>query len=145
MNTLKSIFNPDSTTLAVLKLYNNGSNWADYQLRLQNAMGAKGLWRHIEESASAPVMFVLSDSIPVLADGKTSATEDQIEAKESKIVEFKKREYLAHHILMSMTLTCLTTKIKGLLTAEDMWKAVKEDAMSKSTLYQLDVEDQLSR
>ena len=43
-----------------------------------------------------------------------------------------------------MTLTHLTTKIKGLLMTKDMWKAVKEDAMSKSTLYLLDVEDQLS-
>ena len=106
-------------------------------------MGAKGLWRHIEGSASTPVPFILSDSIPVL-DKKTPATEDQIEAKESKIIEFKKREYLAHHILMSMTLTHLATKIKGLLTAKDMWKAVKEDATSKSTLYLLVAEDQLS-
>ena len=38
----------------------------------------------------------------------------------------------------------LGTKIKGLATAEDMWKVVKEDATLKSTLYLLDTEDQLS-
>ena len=80
----------------------------------------------------------------MLADGKTPATEDQIEAKESRIIKFEKREYLACHILMSTTSTCLATKIKGLLMAEDMWKAVKEDATSKSTLYLPDAEDQLS-
>ena len=45
---------------------------------------------------------------------------------------------------MSMTLTQLTMKIKNLLTPEDMWKAVKDNAMSKSTLSLLDAEDQLS-
>ena len=35
-------------------------------------------------------------------------------------------------------------KIKNLLTAEDMWKAIKDDATSKGTLFLLDAEDQLS-
>src|SRR5277367_4613129 len=85
--------NSDSTTLAVPKLRDDGSNWADYQPRLQNAMGAKGLWRHVEGTATAPVPFVVNSGIPMLADGKTPATEDQIEAKESRIIEFEKREY----------------------------------------------------
>jgi gag-polypeptide of LTR copia-type len=107
-------------------------------------MGAKGLWRHVEGTASTPVPFVLSNGKYMLADSKTQATEDQIKAKESKIMEFKKREYLARHILMLTTSTYLATKIKGLLTPEDMYKAVKDDATSKSTLFLLDAEDQLS-
>jgi hypothetical protein len=59
------------------------------------------------------------------------AMEDQIEAKESKIIEFEKRKYLARHIIMSTTSTCLGTRIKGLATPKDMWKAIKEDATSK--------------
>ena len=98
----------------------------------------------LEGTATAPVPFILSDGVPMLADGKTKATEDQIELKESKILEFEKREYLACHILMSTTSLCLLTKIKSLLMAEDMWKAVKDDATSKSTLFILDAEDQLS-
>ena len=39
---------------------------------------------------------------------------------------------------------CLRTKIKAIATAEDMWKVIKDNAMSKSTLYILDAEDQLS-
>ena len=41
------------------------------------------------------------------------------------------------------TSTCLGSKIKNLATAEDMWKVIKDDAMSKSMLYLLDAEDQL--
>ena len=133
-----------SSSLAVLRLCDDGSNWADYQLRLQNAMGAKGLWRHVEGTTIKPVPFVIDEGISMLADGKTPATDKQIEAKESRIIEFEKHEYLARHILMSTTSTWLATKIKNLLTAKDMWKAVKEDATSKSTLYILDAEDQLS-
>ena len=70
--------------------------------------------------------------------------EDQIDAKESKILDFEKREYLVQHILLSTTSIHLGTKIKDLMTAEDMCKVVKDDAASKSTLYILDAEDQLS-
>ena len=80
----------------------------------------------------------------MLADGKTPAMEDQIEAKQSKIIKFEKREYLAQHILLSITSTCLRMKIKGLANAEDIWKVVKDDATSKSILYLLNAEDQLS-
>jgi gag-polypeptide of LTR copia-type len=107
-------------------------------------MGAKGLWRHVEGTASAPVPFPMTDGVAMLADGKTVATEDQLEQKESKIIEFEKREYLAHHILVSTTSTCLATKIKALPTAKEMWNTIKDDATSKSTLYLLDAEDQLS-
>ena len=122
----------------------DGSNWADYEPRIQNAMGAKGLCRHVLGTAIAPVPYVMNNGVPMLADRKTPATEDQIELKESKIIELKKREYLAWHIILSTTSTHLRTKIKGLATAEAMWKEVKNDAISKSTLCLLDAEDQLA-
>ena len=136
--------NSNSSSLAVPKLHDDRSNWANYQPRLQYAMGAKGLWRHVKGTATAPVLYAVNNRIPMLSDGKTPAMEDQIEAKESKIMELKKREYLARHILMSTMSTCVGTKIKGLAPAEDMWKVVKDDATSKSMLYLLDAEDQLS-
>ena len=144
LNNLNMSSKNDTTTLVVPKLHDNGSNWSDYLPRLQNVMGAKGLWRHVEGTATAPVLFAVSNGILMLSDGKTSALEDQIEAKGNKLLEFEKREYLARHILLSTTSTCLRSKIKNLATAEDMWKVIKEDAMSKSTLCILDAEDQLS-
>ena len=112
--------NSDTITLAVPKLCDDGSNWADYLSRLQNTMGAKGLWRHVEGTATAPIPFTIINGKPLLSDGKTPATEDQIDAKESKILDFEKREYLAWHILLSTTSICLGSKIKDLATAEDM-------------------------
>src|SRR5271168_785894 len=136
--------NSDSTLLAVPKLRDDGSNWSDYYPRIENAMGAKGLWRHVLGTAIAPVPYVVSEGKPMLPDGKTPATEDQVEAKESRIIEFEKREYLAKHILLSTTSRRLGSKLKDLPTADSMWKVVNDDATSKSTLYLLDAEDQLS-
>ena len=107
-------------------------------------MGSKGLWRHVEGTAVAPRPYMLLNGVPVIADGKTEATEDQIETKEVRIAEFEKREYLAQHILLSITSICLGSKIKDQKSAKEMWDIVKADAMTKSTLYLLDAEDQLS-
>ena len=136
--------NSNTTTLAVLKLCDDGSNWADYEPRIQRALRSKGLWRHIEGTAIAPKLYVLVTGVPVLVDGTTQATEDQIEARETKIIDYDKCEYLAQHVILSTTSTRLGNKIKNLKTSLDMWDAVKADATTKSTLFLLDTEDQLT-
>ena len=93
-------------------------------------MGSKGLWRHIEGTAVAPRPYMLLNGVPVIADGKTKATEDQIETKEVRIAEFEKREYLAQHILLSTTSICLGSKIKDQKSAKEMWDIVKADTMT---------------
>ena len=52
-------------------------------------MGAKGLWRHVEGTATAPIQYVVTGGVAMLPDGKTPAMEEQIETKESKIIEFE--------------------------------------------------------
>ena len=144
MSTITMNSNSDSTSLAVPKLRDDGSNWADYEPRLRKVMGSKGLWRHVEGTAVAPKPYTIKDGTPVLSDGKMAATEEQLEMKEIRIADFEKREYLAQHIILSTTSTRLGTKIKNLKTAEEMWNVVKTDATSKSTLYLIDAEDQLA-
>jgi Reverse transcriptase (RNA-dependent DNA polymerase)/gag-polypeptide of LTR copia-type/GAG-pre-integrase domain len=134
----------DSTTLQVPKLRDDGSNWSDYQPRIERALGSKGLWRHVLGTAITPQPYMLLNGVPVIADGKTPATEDQIESKEVKIIEHDKREYLAQHVILSTTSARLGNAIKHLKTAKEMWDAVNADATTKSTLYILDAEDQLS-
>jgi hypothetical protein len=46
-------------------------------------MGSKGLWRHVEGKAVAPAPYAVVNGIPVTSDGKTAATEEQIEARET--------------------------------------------------------------
>ena len=136
--------NSDSTTLAVPKLRDDGSNWTDYEPRIQRALGSKGLWRHVKGTAIAPKPYALVAGVPVLVDGTTQAMEDQIRAREMKIIDYDKHEYLAQHVILSTTSTHLGNKIKNLKTSHDMWDVVKADATTKSTLFLLDAEDQLA-
>jgi len=79
----------NDTSLAVPKLRDDGSNWADYEPRVHKAMGAKGIWKHVEGTAYKPQQYNQVGGVYVLADGTTSATEEQIEARESKVDEYE--------------------------------------------------------
>ena len=136
--------NSDTTALSVPKLHDDGSNWSDYQLRIERALGSKGLWRHVLGTTIVPKPYRLLDGVPVIADGKTPAMEDQIESKGTKIMDFDKKEYLAQHIILSTTSSHIRVKIKGLKSAKEMWDTVKMDVTMKSTLFIIGVEDQLS-
>jgi hypothetical protein len=80
-------------------------------------MGSKGLWRHVEGKAVTPAPYAVVNGIPITSDGKTPATEEQIEARETRIIDYKKCEYLVQHVILSMTSTHLGMKIKDLKMA----------------------------
>ena len=103
-------------------------------------LGTKGLWRHVVGTAIAPKPYAVVAGVPVLADGITQASDDQVESKESKIADYNKREYLAQHVILSTTSMQFGIKLK---TMKEMWDVVKMDATLKSTLNILDAEDQL--
>ena len=86
--------NSDTTTLVVLKLCDDGSNWDDYKPRIQRALGSKGLWRHVEGTAIVPKLYALVARVPIFMDWMMQAIEDQIEAREMKIIDYDKHEYL---------------------------------------------------
>jgi hypothetical protein len=116
----------------------------NYQPRVERALGSKGLWRHALGTTTAPKLYEILAGVPVLTDGKTPATEEQIEQKKTKMQEYERREYLAQHVILSTTSTCLGSKIKNLKTVKEMWEAVKSDVTMKSLSYILDAEDQLA-
>ena len=144
MSSALSLNNSDSMTLTIPKLHDDKSNWSDYELRIQRAMGLKGLWRHVEGTVIAPQLYALVTGVPVLLDSKMPATEEQVEAKETKIMDYDKCEYLAQHVILSTTSACLSAKIKNLKFMHKMWDAVKADTTTKSMLYLLDTKDQLA-
>ena len=83
----------DSASLSIPKLRDDGSNWLDYEPRIKKAMGAKGFWMHVEGRATAPTPYRLVNNVPTLSDGKTPAMEEQVEAREMRIMDYEKREY----------------------------------------------------
>ena len=90
-------------SLSVPKLHDDGSNWADYEPRVERALGMKGLWRHVVGTAIALKPYAMVAGVPVLTDGITQASNDQVESKELKIADYNKREYLAQHVILSTT------------------------------------------
>ena len=59
-------------------------------------MGSKGLWRHMLGTAIALCPYMLLNGDPVLANRTTKATDEQIEAREIRILDFEKKEYLTY-------------------------------------------------
>ena len=112
--------NSDTMTLAVPKLHDDGSNWADYEPHIQRALGLKGLWRHVKGTAIVPKPYALVARVPILVDGMTQATENQIEAREMKIINYNEHKYLTQHVILSTTSTHLGNKIKNLKTSHEM-------------------------
>ena len=74
----------ESSTLLIPKLRDNGTNWLDYKLQIERAMGAKGLWQHVLGTAIVPKPFKAINKVLVLADRKMEASKEQIESKEAK-------------------------------------------------------------
>ena len=127
----------NSETLNVPKLRDDGSNWADYHARVQVAMEAKGLWKHVEGKATPPKPYTEVNGIAVLSDGKTQAMEEWIEAHKCRIDDFVKAASLAKHIILSIASARIGMKIKTLTTVKEMWDEVKKDTTAKSTLWLL--------
>ena len=74
MSSLSLNSTSESNNLTVPKLQDNGSNWSDYKPRVKKGMGAKGLWRNIEGTATVPKLYTVVNVISVTSDGKTPAT-----------------------------------------------------------------------
>ena len=85
------------------------------------------------------------NGISITLDGKTTATEEQIESKETQIIEFEKREYLVQHVILSTMSSSLGALIKDLRSAREMWEKVKAEPTTKSMLYLINGEDQLAK
>jgi hypothetical protein len=138
-----SILSPSvSHSLMIPKLRDDGSNWADYEPRAKTAMGSKGLAGHLSGRIKKPMPLIEVNGVPQNSAG-TDATEVEIDAREDKISEYEKREYLARHLITSSTSPRLSQKLLKLANAKLMWDAVKIDATNKSILHQVDARTQL--
>jgi hypothetical protein len=130
-------------SLTIPKLKDDGSNWVDYEPKMRNALGAKGLLRHVDGLAISPKQFAKDVAgLYVKADGTTKCTEDEIEKREEKIEDFTSKEYLARHMIVNSVSMRLTHEIRS-LASTDMWKTVTKDATSKSQLFKIDAKRRL--
>src|SRR6266516_1122589 len=85
--------NSKDNTLTAPRLRDDGSNWVDYKEKVRSAMGSKGVIRHVDRKARAPVPYKEVDGIPVIDEKSppTPATDEQIEAKEKRLEEYEQK------------------------------------------------------
>ena len=67
------------------------------------------------------------------------ATEEEIENAETKMDTYEQKEAMCKHILMSSVSPCLCSKIKSLVTPNEMGAAISTDVKNKLTLQKMDV------
>jgi gag-polypeptide of LTR copia-type len=135
---------PNDIAFQVPKLRDDGSNWTDYETRIRRAMGAKGVLRILEGTAIVPQMYNMVGGVYVTMDGKTPASEDQIETREEKIVDYEKRSNLAEYMILTSVSSRMGSLIRNLKSAKEMWEKVKEDCTNKSTIHVIDAEAQFA-
>jgi hypothetical protein len=110
----------NDASVSVPRLCDDGSNWSDYEPRINRALGSKGLMVHVSRTALVPQQYAIVATISVLADGTTAATEDQVETCEDRVKKYNKESYLAQHLILSTTSPRLGMKIKNLTTVKEM-------------------------
>ena len=127
-----------SQSLQIPALADDGSNWVDYQTKVQVAMGSKGLTRHLEGTAIKPSPYPITGGVAMLPSGNP-ASDDQIDARETKIEEYSKKEYLAQYIIINSISAWLGTSVKEKPNAHKMWETVKADTSMKTQIHQIDM------
>ena len=136
-NSDMSLSTSQSNVTTIPKLLDDASNWVDYKSKALLGMGSRGLMSHIEGRASTPKPYDIVDGVAVLSDGKTAATEEQIEAWEKRIADYDTKQYLARHIMVNSIPTRLAQKVMNETDPKKMWEAIVADSEGKSIMHKV--------
>ena len=127
----------NSDSLSIPKLRDDGSNWVDYMDKVRTALGSRGLLRHVDGTATKPMPFKVDPKGLLKPDGSV-ATDEEIDAKEARIAEYERKEYMAQHILKS-TLPIRLVALTRSKNASSIWTAIKDDATKRDVVYQVEI------
>ena len=128
------------TTFSITPLCDDGSNFTDYEPKVKVLCGAKGILKFLEGCARKPKELHVANGVymkPGTID--KPAMEEEIENMETKMDTYEQQEAMCKHILMSSVSPRLCSKIKSLVTPNEMWAAISTDVKNKSTLQKMNV------
>ena len=109
---------------SVPRLEPNGSNWAIFSMRFQEAMEANLKWSHFDSSATRPVP----------KDAK-NPTDD----KKKSGLAWDQDEVMAHYLLSQRLPDSTAVCLKGLASAKECWDKVKAEFSVKSQYTEADM------
>jgi hypothetical protein len=86
---------------------------------------------------------LINSILMVYTNPNVPAIEDQIKARERRIMEYEQKEYLTQHLILSSISPHLSQKLLQHTTAKVMWDDVKLNGTAKSSLHQIDILNRL--
>lgn len=119
------------STNKIPPLNDDGSNWISYKSRVITLITSKaGLKKHLTGRAKCPLPLATREQSDgtiavVLDDGKTVATEDQIDERLDTIDDWEQREASVKQILFSTISDRRLLDIQNLATAALMWEKLE--------------------
>jgi hypothetical protein len=134
-----AISSSTQTSFTIPKLRDDGSNWTDYEPRVKNALGAKGLWKHADGRARQPVPLVAINGV-LMARGSTTTLRlrTRLKPRRRKWMTTK-RTRLTRSTSSFPPLLPVSLRRSKMNLPQKMWDAVVADVKNKSTLQQLDL------
>ena len=95
------------TTFSINPLHDNGSNFADYELKVKVLCAAKGILKFLESWARKPTELVVVNGIYMKVGMQDKpATEEEIKSAETKMDTYEQNKGLCKHILLSSVSPC---------------------------------------
>ena len=89
-----------SANFTIPRLRDDGGNWTDYKVKVESALGARGLLKFVNGTAHTPRGLKIISGVAVNTAGDP-ATDEEIEAAEKRQEEFDQKEYMARHLLQA--------------------------------------------
>lgn len=123
---------PSSTSTSnqlysIPKLSADGSNWVLYKQRLESAITAKGLRRHLIGTAKEP------------NPPKKDATTDDLEKHEDAIELYLQAREAANSMIFSTIPERLQIKVIALKSTKEIWETIQQEFEDQSEIVQIDI------
>lgn len=124
--------------LRIPKLESGGTNWVVYSKRLKWAIDARSLLKHLDSSASPPVVPTPADP-----DKPTKDETALIATREADLVEWNKGEAIVKQLIASTIPDSLFIKLHSKPTALAIWTALSNEFENKSRMVSVDLRRRL--
>ncbi|KZP30369.1 hypothetical protein FIBSPDRAFT_726029 [Athelia psychrophila] len=107
------------------KLRDDGSNWITGKERIETYLASKRLFRHVDGTACKPpkIIYLREAPSPMIAslDGKTAATEEELEKAEKAFEDWIEKQAQARQILYHCISDRRLLEVKSCTTVAAVW------------------------
>ena len=125
----------DSLPSSIPKLDASGLNWAIFSVRFQDAIEAKGFWKHFDGTGARPSAVPIS----VTADDGTVTTSPPSDAAIAAVDKWDKVELSAKSLLTQKIPDSTLMRVHNKRTVKERWDAIVTEYTEKGAYAQTDL------